>query len=102
MLRFLAAFAVLLSLFLADRGLAQNAPPEPPPRSSVYAVSDSAAVEGYREVPSVSRRMAERLVLAATNRPDVRSAWQSLVGPKDIIGIKVSTAGGPFSRPIAA
>ena len=38
--------------------------------------------------------MVNRLVLAVTRQPDVASAWRSLVGPKDRVGIKISAAGG--------
>ena len=38
--------------------------------------------------------MVNRLVTAATNQPDVASAWRSLIGPKDKIGIKISATGG--------
>jgi uncharacterized protein (DUF362 family) len=33
-------------------------------------------------------------VTAATNQPDVASAWRALIGPKDKIGIKISAVGG--------
>jgi len=38
--------------------------------------------------------MVNRLVLAVTHQSDVASAWRSLVGPKDRVGIKISAAGG--------
>lgn len=38
--------------------------------------------------------MVNDLVLAVTRRPDVASAWRSLVSPNDKVGIKISAAGG--------
>ena len=38
--------------------------------------------------------MVDRLILAATNQPDMGKAWGSLVAPNDKIGIKISAAGG--------
>ena len=40
--------------------------------------------------------MVDRLVMSATGQSDVARAWQSLVGPGDKIGIKISAAGGPL------
>jgi len=38
--------------------------------------------------------MVDRLVMATTGQPDVARAWGSLVSPNDIVGIKISAAGG--------
>ena len=38
--------------------------------------------------------MVDRLVMSATGQPDLTRAWQSLVGPNDRIGIKITAAGG--------
>ena len=38
--------------------------------------------------------MTNALVLAVTHRPDIASAWRSLVKPNDRVGIKISAAGG--------
>ena len=35
-----------------------------------------------------------QLVLAVTGQVDIAKAWSSLVSPNDIIGIKISAAGG--------
>ena len=40
--------------------------------------------------------MVDAIVMAQTGQGDVRSAWRSLVGPKDVVGIKISTAGGQY------
>ncbi len=52
------------------------------------------AIKRYKTDPAIVRTMVNRLVTAATNQPDVTSAWRSLVGPKDKIGIKISAIGG--------
>ncbi len=38
--------------------------------------------------------MVNQLVLAVTGQADIAKAWSSLVSPNDIIGIKISAAGG--------
>ena len=38
--------------------------------------------------------MVNQLVLAVTGQVDIAKAWSSLVSPNDIIGIKISAAGG--------
>ena len=38
--------------------------------------------------------MTNALVLAVTQKPDIASAWRSLVKPTDRVGIKISAAGG--------
>ncbi len=68
--------------------------PQPPPTSVVYRAHDSAAIADYRANPEVVRGMVNRLVCAVTQKPDVASAWRSLVKPNDRIGIKISAAGG--------
>lgn len=57
----------------------------------------SVLAPGRRVNPTVVRRMVDRLVLAATGKPDVASAWGSLVKKTDIVGIKVAASGGPVS-----
>jgi hypothetical protein len=94
-LRTLAAAAVLLFLIAAP-GSGQTAPAEPPARSTVFTASDPAAIHQWAENREVTRRMVDQLVLAVTGKADVKSAWKSLVEPKDVVGIKVSSAGGPY------
>lgn len=77
-------------------GSGQSPPVEPPSRSTVYTASDPAVIHQWIENPAVSRRMVDQLVLAVTGKPDVKAAWKSLVDPKDVVGIKISTAGGPY------
>lgn len=74
-------------------------PPLPPVRptatpSVVFAAHDPDAITGYRVDGRIVRGMVDRLVMATTGQPDVGRAWGSLVSPNDIVGIKISAAGG--------
>jgi len=94
-LRLLTASAAILFL-VCSHAPAQETPAGLPPRALVYSISDPSAVTGFVENPSITRKMTDRLVLATTNRGDQKSAWQSLVGPKDVVGVKVATVGGKY------
>jgi len=72
---------------------AQTPAPQPTP-SIVYLVHNAGAIKRYKTDPALVRAMVNRLVTAATNQRDVASAWNSLIGPKDKIGIKISAVGG--------
>jgi uncharacterized protein (DUF362 family) len=81
---------LLSQLFLVLRcAIAQTPAP-----SVVYLAHNAGAIKDYKTNPAIVRAMLNRLVTAATNQPDVASAWRSLVTPKDKIGIKISAAGG--------
>jgi len=60
----------------------------------VFAARDPDAISGYEVNGRVVRNMVDRLVVAATGQPDVAHAWGSLVSPNDLVGIKISAAGG--------
>jgi hypothetical protein len=68
--------------------------PSAPARSVVYSVRDPAAIEQFVANEGRVRPMVDRLVMAATGKENVAAAWRSLVEPKDIVGIKISAAGG--------
>jgi uncharacterized protein (DUF362 family) len=72
---------------------AQQAGPAPT-ASVVFVCHDTAAISNYRSNPAVVRAMVNKLVTAVTGKPDVASAWSSLVSPNDKVGIKISAAGG--------
>jgi uncharacterized protein (DUF362 family) len=82
-----------LICFAVKSTVGQIPPPQPTP-SVVYLAHNAGAIKGYQSNPAVVRTMVNRLLTAATNRPDAASAWSSLIGPKDKIGIKISAAGG--------
>jgi len=52
------------------------------------------AITDFRVNAQLVRRMVNQLVLAVTGQVDIAKAWSSLVSPNDIIGIKISAAGG--------
>ncbi len=67
-------------------------------RATVWAAHDDSAMDRFTEVPAVTRRMVNALVLAAAGETDLARAWRKFVEPKDRIGIKVNAgAGARFS-----
>lgn len=109
---------LLALLLLSGSAVAQLAPPQvaPPPSSpspastllpppvalpvaakaEVFTATNAFALQGYQENPAVIRRMVDALVLATTKQRDLRTAWRTLVQPKDRVGIKVATTGGRY------
>ena len=71
--------------------------------SRVYYITDNQAVGDRKAaVPSVVRRMVDRLVMDLTGQSSVPGAWLALVRPTDVVGIKVSTSAGPLGGTRAA
>ena len=68
--------------------------PQAPTRSYVYSTHDSGAISRYEANASRVRSMVDRLVTAATGRESAAAGWRSLVEPRDVVGIKISAAGG--------
>ncbi len=85
---FLAAFLSLAAL------TAQETPPPAPISKIFYALDTRVLGEGKKPDAAIVRRMVDSLVTEITKKPTVAEAWQSLVSPKDIVGIKVSTGAG--------
>jgi uncharacterized protein (DUF362 family) len=52
------------------------------------------AITDFRVNAQLVHRMVNQLVLAVTGQADIAKAWSSLVSPNDIVGIKISAAGG--------
>lgn len=79
---------------------AVRAAPAPPPSAAkslvAYALLPS-AVEGGVVREGMVARMVDAVVMSVANKPDIASAWRVFVGPKDRVGIKVSTSGAPVS-----
>jgi len=67
-----------------------------PARATVFEVQNRAAVFNYEVDPAVVRAMVDGLVMRLTAKPTTLAAWQSLVKPSDIVGVKTSTQGGPL------
>lgn len=85
----------------------ESGPPPLPPRSTVYAVRDDAAVsERYAVNPGRVRAMFDRVLFAVSGQTDAARAWRELgVTPADIVGIKIAAAGGaaaPARRAVVA
>lgn len=72
----------------------QLAAPAPPPKSAVYYIQNDAAITDFKDDPAVAHRMVDLVVMAATGKNEVPSAWRSLIKPGDRVGIKISTGGG--------
>jgi hypothetical protein len=72
----------------------QPASPTAPARSVVYSIQDSAAIERYETDAPRVRAMVDRIVAAVTGKENAAAGWRSLVEPKDVVGIKISAAGG--------
>ena len=91
---FFVRLLVLSQVFVAVQIASAQIPRPAITPSVVYVAHNPAAIKRYKTDPTVVRAMVNRLVTAVTNQPDVASAWNSLVSPKDKIGIKISAIGG--------
>ena len=64
--------------------------------SPVILVERPEAVQGYNVDSQQARQMLNRALLTLTSAPDIGTAWTRLgITPRDIVGIKITTAGGP-------
>ena len=106
MIRLPLIFAAALGLAraLAEEPQVNPPPPEPPPppiaqptgRSLVAIAHDLRAMDGYDENAAVTGRMVDALVRTVTGSDSTRAAWRELAGTDARVGIKVTTAGGPY------
>ena len=85
---------VLSQVFVAVQIASAQIPQPASTPSVVYVAHNPAAIKSYKTDPTIVRAMVNRLVTAVTNQPDIARAWNSLVSPKDKIGIKISAIGG--------
>jgi Domain of unknown function (DUF362) len=81
---------------VAPAPAAAPAPTAPAAKSVVFSMTEKDSIEGFAENREVTRRMVDRLVLAATQSSDLAKAWGTLVAPTDRVGIKVATEGGRY------
>ena len=79
-----------------EAGAPESAPTPVSARSIVYRVENAQAIVDYEPNPGAVRRMVDDLVMAVTGAQTVSSAWESLVKPSDIVGIKVCANGAPL------
>jgi len=94
---------IFLALFLAGaaEGNAQSgAMPQrnvpPLSLSPVILVERPGAVQEFTVDPQQVRQMVNRALLTLTSAPDIGTAWTRLgITPRDVVGIKITTAGGP-------
>jgi Domain of unknown function (DUF362) len=92
--RILALVSIASCLVHAETEPAEPAPRVPSTAATIWYAHDPTSMDRFTENPSVSRRMVDQVVKAATNEKDIAQAWRKLVSPKDKIGIKVNAAGG--------
>jgi hypothetical protein len=84
---------------------AQVIPPtEPPASARVVTVEDPRATIAFAPQPVVVREMVRRGILEFSGRTNEAAAWQTLLSPKDVVGLKVYSEPGPNSgtRPAVA
>jgi hypothetical protein len=67
--------------------------PQASARSTVYSIHNAASIREFVADSEEVHRMVDRLVLAATGKENIADAWRSLVSPKDVVGIKISSVG---------
>jgi hypothetical protein len=69
----------------------------PPARARVVEVEHAGATMAYEPQPAVVRDMMRRAMLKWSGKTDLKSAWLSVVSPKDVVGLKVFSGPGPNS-----
>jgi hypothetical protein len=78
---------------------APDAPAPPPPRtlSPVIWTERPDAVQRFNVNNEMARQMVDSAILKLTSASDLGTAWTRLgITPKDIVGIKITTIGGPL------
>ena len=96
----IAAFLLGLSAFLGCRAqddtVSVTGPP-PVTLSPVIVAENPEVVQRFAVNSAAARAMLDRAVLKLTSAEDVATAWKRLgVTPDDIVGIKITTMGGPL------
>jgi len=87
---------------MAGSALAPAAPPDPdapvlPPLSPVILAENPDAVQRFAVNGQMARQMVDAALLTLTSAPDIGTAWKRLgVTPQDVVGIKITTMGGPL------
>jgi hypothetical protein len=83
---------------------AAPAPPEPTTLSPVIWTENPDVVQRFAVDPDQARHMVNSALLKLTSAPNLATAWTRLgITPQDIVGIKITTMGGPIlstHRPI--
>ena len=76
-----------------------NAPPPPPPRtlSPVIWAENPEVVNRFNVNGPMIREMVNNALLKLTSANDLGTAWTRLgITPQDVVGIKITTMGGPL------
>lgn len=68
-----------------------------PGQSRVVVVRDPNATQAFAPLTSAVTEMVNRGLTTLTGQPSPSAAWQSLIAPDDIVGIKVHAPPGPLS-----
>jgi len=112
MKRLIGLIAVLLAVspFLSGEAPAQSAPASPSPAPATQVLSpviwteNPDVVQRFAVTGDEVRQMVNRCLLKLTSASDIGTAWTRLgITPKDVVGIKITTSGGPLlstHRPI--
>jgi hypothetical protein len=73
------------------------AAPAPLPLSPVILAENPDVVQRFAVNAAMAKSMLNRALLKLTSAPDVGTAWTRLgVTPQDVVGIKITTMGGPL------
>jgi hypothetical protein len=92
---FLATFLVGAVEGNAQSGAYPQRNVSPSSLSPVILAERPEAVQGYDVDPQQVRQMVDRALLTLTSAPDIGTAWTRLgITPHDVVGIKITTAGG--------
>jgi hypothetical protein len=99
--RQVAPLLLLLLLALAATARAQTAEPADvpllPALSPVILAEDPRVVERFAVDDARVREMVDAELLKLTSAPDIGTAWKRLgITPLDVVGIKITTMGGPL------
>jgi hypothetical protein len=95
-----AAWAQEAPSGLADQPAPPPAAPTPPPPrtlSPVIWAEDPNIVQRFAVNGPMARQMVDRCLLKLTSATDIGTAWTRLgITPNDVVGIKITTMGGPL------
>jgi Domain of unknown function (DUF362) len=68
-----------------------------PIRATVVEVQHPGATVAYEAQPPIVQDMVKRGILELTGKPDLKTAWLTIVSPADVVGLKVYSGPGANS-----
>lgn len=92
-----SVLGLALACATASAGPDYFATNSPSPKARVVEVEDPHAMIAFRPQPDVVRAMLDNGILKLANKPDLKTAWQTFVSQRDIVGIKVYSEPGSSS-----